>query len=102
MVRVLSLSAADVSTRGLTPGQRPAAFGVWLGLVGGEAPAPNQYLYLRTALFPRLPLKAFRGVRAISQFDWPFTPTHSSSESFSTETGSTLQPALPGLQSGHA
>ncbi len=47
MVRVLSLSAADVSTRGLTPAHRAAAFGVWLGLVGGEAPAPNQYLYLR-------------------------------------------------------
>ncbi len=32
----------------------------------------------------RLPLKAFRGVRAISQLDWPFTPTPSSSEHFST------------------
>ena len=50
MVRVLSLSAVDVSTRGLTPGEHRTAFGVWLGLVGGEAPAPNQYLYLRTAL----------------------------------------------------
>ena len=47
MVRVLSLSAVDVSTRGLTPKEPAAAFGVWLGLVGGEAPAPNQYLYLR-------------------------------------------------------
>ena len=47
MVRVLSLSGADVSTRALTPGLRVAAFGVWLGSVGGEAPSPNQYLYLR-------------------------------------------------------
>ena len=47
MVRVLSLSGADVSTRALTPGVRAAAFGVWLGSVGGEAPSPNQYLYLR-------------------------------------------------------
>ena len=49
MVRVLSLSGADVSTRALTPGLRIAAFGVWLGSVGGEAPSPNQYLYLREA-----------------------------------------------------
>ena len=46
-VRVLSLSGADVSTRALTPALDEAAFGVWLGSVGGEAPSPNQYLYLR-------------------------------------------------------
>ena len=46
MVRVLSLSGTDVSTRALTPEYHHTAFGVWLGLVGGEAPAPNQYLYL--------------------------------------------------------
>ena len=28
----------------------------------------------------RLFLKTFRGVRAITEFDWPFTPIHSSSE----------------------
>ena len=38
-----------------------------------------------------LHLNAFRGVRAISKFDWPFTPIHRSSESFSTLTGSVLQ-----------
>ena len=47
MVRVLSLSGQDVSTLPLTPANRVAAFGVWLGSVGGEAPSPNQYLYLR-------------------------------------------------------
>ena len=47
VVRVLSLSGADVSTRALTPGLGVAAFGVWLGSAGGEAPSPNQYLYLR-------------------------------------------------------
>ena len=47
MVRVLSLSGQDVSTLPLTPGLQIAAFGVWLGSVGGEAPSPNQYLYLR-------------------------------------------------------
>ena len=49
MVRVLSLSGQDVSTLPLTPAYDGAAFGVWLGSVGGEAPSPNQYLYLRDA-----------------------------------------------------
>ena len=100
MVWVLSLSDADVSTRALTPGNRVQAFGVWPDLVGGETPASNQYLYLLRTV-PRLPLKAFRGVRAISQFDWPFTPTHSSSGNFSTFVGSALQRVLPRLQPGH-
>ena len=42
MVRVLSLSAADVSTRGLTPVVCVAAFRVCQDLVGGETPASNQ------------------------------------------------------------
>ena len=46
---------------------------------------------------PRLHLNTFRGVRAISKFDWPFTPTLRSSESFSTLTGSVLQTVLPVL-----
>jgi hypothetical protein len=41
--------------------------------------------------FLTLHQNAFRGVRAISQFDWPFTPTHKSSENFSTFTSSVLQ-----------
>ena len=43
-----------------------------------------------------LHLNAFRGVRAISEFDWPFTPIHRSSESFSTLTGSVLQSEIIG------
>jgi hypothetical protein len=43
-----------------------------------------------------LHLNAFRGVRAISEFDWPFTPIHKSSESFSTLTGSALHSEIIG------
>ena len=50
---------------------------------------------------PRLFLKTFRGVRAISQFDQPFTPTHSSSKNFSTLTGSDLHVVLPTLHPDH-
>ena len=45
----------------------------------------------------RLHLNTFRGVRAISEFDWPFTPTLNSSKSFSTllvRTSSWLYPAF--------
>ena len=37
MVRVLSLSDTDLSTHALTPGEHITAFGVYQGLIGGEA-----------------------------------------------------------------
>ena len=49
----------------------------------------------------RLLLKAFRGVRAITEFDWPFTPIHSSSKQFSTCTGADLHVVLPTLHPDH-
>ena len=91
----------DLSTHALTPGYLPTAFGVRQDLTGGEALASYRSLYLRGSV-PRLHLNAFRGVRAISEFDWPFTPTHSSSESFSTLTGADLQRVLPRLHPDHA
>ena len=42
MVWVVPLSAADVSTHGLTPGIDIPAFRVCQDLVGGETPASNQ------------------------------------------------------------
>ena len=89
----------DVSTHALTPGKQCVAFGVYQDLIGGETLASYQSLYLYRAN-PRLHLNAFRGVRAISEFDWPFTPTLNSSGSFSTLIGSVLQLALPKLQPG--
>ena len=47
-------------------------------------------------LFTTLHLNAFRGVRDISEFDWPFTPTHRSSKHFSTCTGAVLHPETIG------
>ena len=49
-----------------------------------------------THIRPTLHLNAFRGVRAISEFDWPFTPIHRSSESFSTLTSSALHAEIIG------
>ena len=63
-------------------------------------PLVHPVLYLRYSLM-RLVQKLFRGEPAISKFDWPFTPTHSSSEQFSTYTGSDLHSVLPELHPGH-
>ena len=76
------------------------AFGVCQDLTGGEALASYQSLYLLPDHTTRLHLNAFRGVRAISEFDWPFTPTLTSSRSFSTLIGADLHPVLPGLHPG--
>ena len=87
----------DLSTHALTPEDQVIVFGVCQDLIGGEALASylSLYLYHFTS---RLHLNAFRGVRAISKFDWPFTPTLSSSVSFSTLIGAVLQLVLPNLQ----
>ena len=50
--------------------------------------------------YSRLALKLFRGIRAISEFGWPFTPTLTSSKQFSTRTGSDLHEVLPSLHPG--
>src|SRR5690348_16758117 len=78
-------------------------FGVWLGLVGRSGPRAHP-----VALPPadihisaRLYLNRFRGEPAISRLDWPFTPTHKSSERFSTHTGSGLHWVLPQLHPAH-
>ena len=46
MVWILLLSDADLSTRALTPGYHAVAFGVRQDLIGGEALASYQSLYL--------------------------------------------------------
>ena len=89
----------DLSTHALTPEDQVIVFGVCQDLIGGEALASYQSLYLYHSA-SRLHLNAFRGVRAISKFDWPFTPTLSSSVSFSTLIGADLHSVLPELHLG--
>jgi hypothetical protein len=43
----------------------------------------------------------FRGERAITERDWLFTATHTSSDGFAAPTRSGLQTALPALHPGH-
>jgi len=58
-------------------------------------------LYLHDTIITTLHLNAFRRERAITKFDWPFTPYHSSSARFSTQVGSVLHNILLLLQPGH-
>ena len=53
MVRILLLSDMDLSTHALTPNIKLQAFGVYLDLIGGEALASNQSLYLSQTITAR-------------------------------------------------
>ena len=87
------------------PGSIGQVFGVWLGLVGRSGPRAHPVALppanMSLAGLPRLYLNRFRGEPAISRLDWPFTPTHKSSERFSTHTGSGLHWVLPQLHPAH-
>ena len=97
MIWAVPLSTVDLITHRLTPGHKSLAFGVYLKSVTHErAPRPNSALPPRFSI-PRLPLKRFRREPAISKFVWNFTATHTSSQPFSTDTGSGLQCVLPHL-----
>ena len=100
MVWVLPLSETKLIPRSLTPAQH--VYGICsLSGVGTAVTAltlSEPYLHYTNA---RLFLKTFRGVRAITEFDWPFTPIHSSSKRFSTHTSSDLHVVLPTLHPDH-
>ena len=100
------LWAVSLSTMELIPHSLTAA----LSLTGIRSladfgklvsPLDHPVLYLRHPQYATLHLNAFRGEPAITEFDWPFTPTHSSSPRFSTLVGSGLHAVLPALHPGH-
>ena len=84
----------------LTPANRSIGIRSLIGVGTLIRALTQSVLYLRYSV-ARLALKLFRGERAISEFDWPFTPIHTSSPKFSTLVGSDLHPVLPGLHPGH-
>jgi hypothetical protein len=100
VVWVVSLSDAKLIPRALTPIQHVNGIRSLIGFGNLVRPLVHSVLYLRDIRM-RLALKLFRGEPAITEFDWPFTPTHSSSEQFSTYTGSDLHRVLPRLHPGH-
>jgi hypothetical protein len=100
MVWAVSLSTTDLSTRSLTPGKHIQGIRGLIGF-GTTCVALAHSVPYPPATIPRLYLNTFRGEPAITKFDWPFTPTHSSSELFATNTGSDLHEVLPPLHPDH-
>src|SRR3954464_12188575 len=100
VVWAVSLSTMDLSTHRLSAGLYSPVFGVWLGLVRLAPPYPIQ-CSTPGGNHPTRYLNSFRGEPAISEFDWPFTPSHRSSPSFSTDVSSVLQCMLLHLQPAH-
>ena len=101
-VWAVSLLRTGLITRTLTPKLPIEAIRSLTGVGRLYAPLPDQCSTVFMVIRLRLALKLFRGEPAISTFDWHFTPMHTSSESFSTLTGSVLHSFLPELQPGHA
>src|SRR5690606_11799504 len=100
MIWAVSLLTMDLSTHGLTPGQQVCGIRS-LTRLGNPWRAPHPISALPPLLsYPRLALKLFRGEPAISEFDWNFSATPTSSPSFSTLVGSGLQSVLPNLHPG--
>jgi hypothetical protein len=101
VVWAVSLLTTDLSTRSLTPAIQDNGIRS-LTEIGNPGWAPHPISALPPLLtHARLALKLFRGEPAISEFDWHFTPTHTSSPDFSTSVGSDLHSVLPELHPGH-
>src|SRR4051794_27472893 len=100
MIWAVSLSTTNLIARSLTATLSLTGIGVWLTSVTLWGPSAIQ-CSTSGKKHVTLHLNAFRGEPAITEFDWPFTPTHSSSPRFSTLVGSVLHAVLPALQPGH-
>ena len=91
----------DLITHSLTPVIHINGIRSLIG-VGKPCRAPNPFSALPPSNnYTRLVLKLFRGEPAITEFDWPFTPSHSSSKPFSTDPGSDFHVMLLTLPPGH-
>ncbi len=90
MVWVLSLLFMKLIPHELTAMHYNTGIRSLIGVGKLVGPLAHSVLYPRYTNMT-LPLKAFRREPDISEFDWPFTPNHSSSPSFSTSTGSVLR-----------
>ena len=100
MVWAVSLSTIELISDSLTLSKRLNGIGGLVGFGKLTPPSPSSALPPSTYTL-RLYLNAFRGEPAISGFDWHFTATHNSSDTFVPVTGSDLQYALTYLHPGH-
>ena len=100
MVRVVSLSSADLITRGLSAAHPVHSIRSLIGFGKRVCPLVLPVLYPRESNATPY-LNMFRREQAIAQFDWPFTPTHSSSGHVLMYIGWALHGMLLPLQPGH-
>ena len=100
VVRAVSLLTTDLSTHGLSATLSLIGIRSLVGFGKDLSPLAHPVLYPRW-IYVTLYLNRFRGEPAISEFDWPFTPSHRSSPSIATDVGSVLQYVLPHLQPAH-
>ena len=100
LVWVVSLSAKKLIPPSLTAKDHVFGIRSLIGIGKLVGPLVHSVLYPRYTTLT-LSLKTFRREPDISEFDWPFTPSHNSSKHFSTYPGSVLQCVLPHLQPGH-
>lgn len=83
MIWAVSLLTTDLIIRSLTTMIQVSSIRSLIKFGNCCQPLPHSVLYLRYS-FMALALKLFRGEPAISEFDWNFSPIHSSSHGFST------------------
>ncbi len=100
MIWVVSLSFMKLIPHELTAMQHNTGIRSLIGVGKLVGPLAHSVLYPRYITMT-LPLNTFRREPDISEFDWPFTPSHSSSPNFSTLVGSVLHSVLPEFQPGH-
>ena len=100
-VRAVSLLTTDLSTHSLSAILKLTSIRSLVEIGKDRSPLAHPVLY-PWWLYITHYLNSFRGEPAISGFDWPFTPSHRSSPSFSTDVGSVLQCVLPHLQPAHS
>jgi hypothetical protein len=100
VVRAVSLSTTDLSTHSLSAVIQFVGIRSLVEFGKTRVPLAHPVLYPRR-LYTTHYLNSFRGEPAISEFDWPFTPSHRSSPDFATSVGSVLQHVLPCLQPAH-
>jgi len=82
-VRAVSLSTIDLSTYRLSAALTLIGIRSLVRFGKDRSPLAHPVLYPRW-LYATHYLNSFRGEPAISEFDWPFTPSHRSSSHFAT------------------
>ncbi len=96
------LSATDLSTRRLTPAVCLNGILSLIEFGNLVGPLALSALYLRQIIRKAIPQYISGGEPAITGFDWPFTPIHKSSGTFSAVGGSgPPQGFYPLLQPAH-